>query len=311
MKADHPLPDRHPATSRLLLKTPMPTPQPTPMKSEPRPTEAAPLVQNHPGEWDNAWLEAQSGIARAFYQLGMLDEAEAALQLPPGVPDRWHGLTQAGQGQIAWARGDMQAVVEICYPWQHLVPQRQVWFAMVATALKNCGRIPEAIALQERGMALNGTTPNELLQPGLLPHPGPRLRQSSTLPPPRAVMGSLRPLQGAPRHRPPAPLGAAARLGRETGNARCYSQFPLGQGRGPSVRPADCTALGSARLPEPPPRLRKPPRLFTRAPPFPHGSLSPGPGEAELQTMDAGPRPRQPAADPTRDSSQSVNKPRL
>ena len=134
---------------------------PMPMKNESRPNEATPLVEHQPGEWDDAWLEAQSGIARAFYQLGMLDEAEAAIQLPPGVPERWHGLTQAGLGQIAWARGDMRAVVEICYPWQHLVPLRQVWFAMVATALKNCGRIPEAIALQARGMVLNGTTPND------------------------------------------------------------------------------------------------------------------------------------------------------
>ena len=132
------------------------------MKTEPNPIEASTLIQRETGAWDEAWLQGQSVIARAYHQLGMLDEAEAALQLPPGVPEAWHGLTQVGHAQIAWARGDMQAIVEKCYPWRDLVPQRETWFAIVTTALKNCGRYEEAIALQERGMALNGTTPGDL-----------------------------------------------------------------------------------------------------------------------------------------------------
>ena len=110
---------------------------------------------------DGAWLVAQIAMARGFHQLGMLDEAEAALQLPQGALEQWRGRIQAGLGLIAWTRGDMQAVVDICYPWQHLAPQPQIWFGMVAAALKNCGRIREAIALQHRGMALNGTGPQD------------------------------------------------------------------------------------------------------------------------------------------------------
>ena len=112
-------------------------------------------------ELDEAWLVDQLTAARGFHHLGMLDEAEAALQLPPGAPGQWRARVQAGLGLIAWTRGDMQRVVDLCYPWQHLAPQPQIWFAMVATALKNCGRIPEAIALQQRGMALNGTGPQD------------------------------------------------------------------------------------------------------------------------------------------------------
>jgi len=131
------------------------------MKTEPNPNEASTLIQTQAWEWDDAWLQSQCAIARAYHQLGMLDEAEAALRLPPGVPGSWHGLTQAGLALISWARGDMHAVVDISYPWRHLVPQRQIWFGMVAAALKNCGRYADAIALQERGMALNGTSPND------------------------------------------------------------------------------------------------------------------------------------------------------
>ena len=131
------------------------------MKNKPNQNEFIAVDPPQAEGWDEAWLLAQCRTAQAYHELGMLDEAEAALQLPVGTPEHWGGLTSAGLGLIAWARGDMQAVVDIAYPWRHLTPQRQIWFGMVAAALKNCGRIPEAIALQKQGIALNGLSPND------------------------------------------------------------------------------------------------------------------------------------------------------
>ena len=85
--------------------------------------------------WDGEWLNRQAEIARGYYELGLLDEAEAELELPVDSPQHWLALVQAPLGLIAWARGDMESVAKICPRWHRVVPQKPKWYWIVATAL--------------------------------------------------------------------------------------------------------------------------------------------------------------------------------
>jgi hypothetical protein len=129
------------------------------MNSEPNQTDTISPAQG--GEWDPATLEQATATARGYYELGMFDEAEAAMELPQEAPAHWRSLMEAGLARIKWARGDLEAFVQICYPWRYSRILSSDWYSMVSSALMNLGRIPEAVDLTRQGMELNGAKPGD------------------------------------------------------------------------------------------------------------------------------------------------------
>jgi hypothetical protein len=123
------------------------------MNSEPNRTDAISPAQGE--EWDPAMLEQAAATARGYYELGMLDEAEAAMDLPQEAPAHWRSRMESGLARIKWARGDLEAFVQICYPWRYSRTLSSSWYIMVSSALMNLGRVPEAMDLIRQGMELN------------------------------------------------------------------------------------------------------------------------------------------------------------